>query len=66
MCENSRVGYVVNFPGGEEVDTREFGSSRARHRDNNNRLKTTGVVVLDGDHDKTSLYPYGRAPKKAR
>ena len=40
---------MVNFPGGEEVDTREFGSSRARHRDNNNRLKTTGVVVLDVD-----------------
>ena len=31
MRENGRVGFVVNFPGREEVDTRVFGSSRARH-----------------------------------
>ena len=66
MRENGRVGSVVNLPGGEEVDTRAFGSSRARHRETNNRLKTTGVVVLDGDHDKPSLYPCGRAPKKTK
>ena len=36
MCENGRVGSVVSLPGGEEVDTRVFGSSRARHREKNN------------------------------
>ena len=46
---------VVNLPGGEEIDTRGFGSLRARHWEKNNRLKTMGVVVLDGDDNKPSL-----------
>ena len=57
MREHGRVGTVVHGKDGEEIDTRVFGSSRARHRERNNKLKCTAVI--DGELKPPSLFPFG-------
>ena len=56
------MGTVVEV-GEEEIDTRVFGSSRARHRARNNRLKDT--VEIDGESKMPSLFPFGKKESAA-
>jgi len=42
------------------IDTRVFGSSRAKHIERNTKLKTATVINIDDDMTKQSLCPCGK------
>ena len=57
MREKGRIGTVVSNPvTGALIDTRAYGGRRARHREQNNRLKRDGASEV---LKPPSLFPFG-------
>ena len=62
MREKGRVGTVVPNPvTGTLIDTRAYGGRRARHREQNNRLKRDGASEV---LKPPSLFPFGSEKRK--
>ena len=63
MREKGRVGTVVANPvTGTLIDTRAYGGRRARHREQNNRLKRDGASEVV---KPPSLFPFGSEKESA-